>query len=116
MDKFTEMMEYLKAVAESSDSGNRYLSEFSDDEKLDIIMRSKQLLAYASVSDDVNMSGKCYECKYRADICGDAHSQCKNILATVVGDEYGIKNGWFLYPFNFDPVWLRYCDGFEAKE
>jgi len=25
----------------------------------------------------------------------------------------GIKNGWFHYPFNFDPVWLEHCEGFE---
>jgi len=28
----------------------------------------------------------------------------------------GIKMGWFNWPFNFDPVWLENCDGFEPKE
>lgn len=27
----------------------------------------------------------------------------------------GIRNGWFNYPYNFDPVWLENCDGFDAK-
>lgn len=28
---------------------------------------------------------------------------------------HGIKNGWFVWPVNFDPVWLEHCDGFTAK-
>lgn len=28
---------------------------------------------------------------------------------------HGIKNGWFIWPVNFDPVWLEHCLGFEAK-
>ncbi len=28
---------------------------------------------------------------------------------------HGIKNGWFVWPVNFDPVWLEHCDGFAAK-
>ena len=27
----------------------------------------------------------------------------------------GIRNGWFNWPWNFDPVWLTACNGFEAK-
>lgn len=23
--------------------------------------------------------------------------------------EHGIRNGWALFPLNFDPVWLKYC-------
>lgn len=34
----------------------------------------------------------------------------------IVGDEHGIKKGWFNFPWNFDPRWLRNCDGFEPKE
>ena len=28
---------------------------------------------------------------------------------------HGIQNGWFVWPVNFDPVWLEHCDGFTAK-
>jgi len=28
----------------------------------------------------------------------------------------GIIGGWFNYPWNFDPVWLEECDGFENVE
>lgn len=30
----------------------------------------------------------------------------------IKGDEYGIKSGWFNFPFNFDPTWLKNCDGY----
>ena len=32
------------------------------------------------------------------------------------GEEYGIKNGWFNYPKNFDPVWSnRDCANYTPK-
>lgn len=80
----------------------------------------------------------CYKCKHRRDLIGDAHSwcthpktvQCDNqftaLIATMTnqniraarelnieGHRHGIKNGWFIWPANFDPVWLLNCDGFE---
>lgn len=55
----------------------------------------------------------CYKCKHRNDIPGDAHSECGNRLAKVRGNDHGVKHGWFFWPFNFDPVWLEECDGFE---
>ena len=58
----------------------------------------------------------CYECKYRGEVAGSAHSQCKNLNAKVKGSPHGIKSGWFLWPFNFDPVWLENCDGFKKKQ
>lgn len=33
----------------------------------------------------------------------------------IKGDEMGIRRGWFNWPYNFDPTWLRACTGFEAK-
>lgn len=26
--------------------------------------------------------------------------------------EHGVRNGWFVWPVNFDPTWLQNCDGF----
>ena len=34
----------------------------------------------------------------------------------IVGDPHGISHGWFAWPWNFDPVWLVECQGYEAKE
>lgn len=58
----------------------------------------------------------CHECKHQGTIPGDAHSKCNNPDAEVKGDSYGISNGWFSHPANFDPVWLEKCDGFDSKE
>lgn len=28
----------------------------------------------------------------------------------------GVRRGWFLWPLNFDPVWLENCEGYQAVE
>lgn len=77
----------------------------------------------------------CYKCKYRGSVPGDAHSCCRypgndtdmfaffekcNFLnmakLNIQAESHGIKMGWFFWPVNFDPVWLRNCDGFTPKE
>lgn len=85
----------------------------------------------------------CYKCIHRGGVPGSAHSSCNhptNKLAldnpmaqvtaifasvgrmapivvknelNVEGDPHGIAHGWFNWPFNFDPVWLKKCDGFS---
>lgn len=60
----------------------------------------------------------CYKCKHRRNLIGDCHSRCvhpRGDKVSVKGNLHGIKNGWFFWPVNFDPVWLDYCDGFEQK-
>ncbi len=97
---------------------------------------------------------KCYDCVYRREVPGSAHSSCAHpatdetrrspfmLLAGAVGKRggpsltamasefgegpqraantlgiranyHGIKNGWFVWPVNFDPIWLENCDGFK---
>jgi len=34
----------------------------------------------------------------------------------VKANQRGIERGWFNHPWNFDPVWLEECSGFENKE
>jgi len=84
----------------------------------------------------------CYNCKWRGECPGSAHSSCNHPKAKqsgseliglmsvlsggkmppiktglkVKGNEHGIRNGWFNHPYNFDPVWLEECDGFEPKD
>ena len=82
---------------------------------------------------------ECYSCIYRKDIAGDTHSTCEHPDArgtdglmtamfmqagmnvkvanklNIEGDPHGISHGWFFWPMNFDPVWLRNCDGFVEK-
>jgi hypothetical protein len=81
----------------------------------------------------------CYACRYRRPIAGDMHSSCahptltgdmsaqgaaaSSVLTTggaavggnalpVSGDPGAIARGFFVWPVNFDPVWLRACSGF----
>ena len=59
----------------------------------------------------------CYKCIHRRNVPGDAHSRCAAPDGTKAeGGQAGIRRGWFLWPFNFDPVWLVSCDGFQARE
>ena len=87
------------------------------------------------------MDKKCYDCKYRENVPGDAHICCVHpkikedpmgtfFAITGIGggrssaaDElniranpHGVQSGWFMWPMNFDPVWLENCDGFTEKE
>lgn len=88
------------------------------------------------------MRGKCYECKHRGNEPGDCHSSCHHPIVLEAGlgdplvafcfllqgggqklaemeieaDPHGINNGWFMWPWNFDPVWLKNCGGFEKNE
>ena len=41
----------------------------------------------------------CYTCVFKGVVPGNAHISCSNWKATVTGDPYGIKNGWFIWPF-----------------
>lgn len=58
----------------------------------------------------------CYKCKHRKDLVGDYHSSCQAKSAVVKGHPHGIKNGWFFWPYNFDPIWLVECNSFESKD
>jgi len=81
----------------------------------------------------------CYKCKHRGRLEGNAHSKCVhpatnkihadplcefialfggcppvNIQGfTIKFNPVGIRRGWAMWPFNFDPVWLEECSGFE---
>ena len=82
-----------------------------------------------------------YDCKYRRDIPGDAHSSCNHPLLNgkdnnpfgamvemlsgkfnkaahelnIKGNPHGIRSGWFFWPANFDPTWLESCNGFTDR-
>ena len=73
----------------------------------------------------------CYKCEHRGDLVGDCHSKCKHpstdevgvkritdaaIALGIQGDPHGIIKGWFNWPYNFDPIWLKRCNGFKRKE
>jgi len=62
------------------------------------------------------MKPDCYKCIHRRSIPGDAHTKCNNFDAKTKGHLHGVKNGWFMWPLNFDPTWLISCDGFSDKK
>lgn len=55
----------------------------------------------------------CYQCRHRQSVVGSAHSGCRSPRAHVEADPHGMKMGWFLFPYNFDPIWLLSCTGYE---
>ncbi len=78
----------------------------------------------------------CYTCAHRRSLAGDAHSSCvalgpaafsasvlflsgKSELLTsqihIRGNTHGVRSGWFIWPINFDPVWLEICNMYEVK-
>lgn len=80
----------------------------------------------------------CHKCIYRGNVAGDTHSCCKHpavgsdpIMAMIAmvkdrspeieklniqADPHGVKMGWFMWPANFDPIWLNNCDGYTGKK
>jgi len=87
----------------------------------------------------------CYKCKHKGSVPGSCHSSCNHpslgetsdgeklmsILAAgmkspmptknckdlnIKGSDYGKSQGWFNFPYNFDPTWLENCDGFELSD
>lgn len=87
----------------------------------------------------------CYECQHQDSNPGTAHIRCRHpkikefsddiILGLanavsgsfgafkeavqelgITADGHGIRKGWFTWPWDFDPVWLRSCNGYEARE
>lgn len=59
----------------------------------------------------------CYKCTNRRTIPGNCHSECAKPDPEMKGNPHGIKNGWFFYPYNFDPIWMaKECNNFTAKQ
>lgn len=54
----------------------------------------------------------CWSCAYRGKVAGSAHSRCtfawqKSDLVPPPGDPHGISHGWYMFPLNYDPTWMR---------
>jgi len=64
---------------------------------------------------------KCWSCAYKKSIPGDAHIRCRfdwvgQEFPMPRGDEHGIKNGWYWFPLNYDPVWMLFPCSQWAKD
>ena len=51
------------------------------------------------------MKNNCFQCESKENIPGDCHISCKNPDPNMRGNPHGVASGWFIYPWNFDPVW-----------
>ena len=61
--------------------------------------------------------GECVACVHMRTIPGDAHIQCGKPDKSMEGAERGVSQGWFNYPWNFDPVWkLKLCKNFKKAK
>ena len=63
----------------------------------------------------------CEKCVYQRDIPGNAHIACafnwqQSGLKQPKFNGNRLQQQWFLFPFNFDPIWSDNCKGFSAGE
>ena len=79
----------------------------------------------------------CKTCKHVLSLPGNVHVSCdhpaiENVSLlnfifsqykagrinplNIKANEIGVFRGWFNWPFDFDPVWLENCNGFEGTE
>ena len=66
--------------------------------------------------DDRNAMNECYRCQHKENVPGNCHIKCVKPDANMTGDEHGIRNGWFMYPLLFDPVWkTKECANYLEK-
>lgn len=67
--------------------------------------------------DGPRVQTKCYECKHKENLSYTHHVACAKPCANVTGSPHGIRKGWFMYPLEFDPVWMTtQCSTFESAE
>lgn len=85
-----------------------------------------------SMEQEERKQNNCYSCKFRAEVPGSAHSECtvpsketglkiafeiaKGRIPTITNKDtgevllelhkHGVRNGWCMWPLNFDPVWV----------
>lgn len=100
-----------------------------------LITETKDTIHQSSYqSGNGNTKPNCYTCKHRRELVGDCHSSCVHPGSSPIalllfaagqtemetkrihvrGNAHGVRSGWFMWPMNFDPVWLEICTGWES--
>ena len=71
---------------------------------------------------EITPRNQCYSCKFKGSVPGSAHSSCgfdwlkQSDHFPPKADYHGIRNGWYAFPFNYDPVWQEeLCKAFKQK-
>jgi hypothetical protein len=63
------------------------------------------------------MKTDCYHCQHRRRIPGEEHIKCAKPDPDMTGNDYGIRSGWFFYPYNFDPIWrTKECVNYTEED
>ena len=62
--------------------------------------------------EKTEIQNQCRACGYKAGIPGDDHISClfdwgKSWWVMPNGEAHGIAHGWYVFPFNYDPIWMR---------
>ena len=59
---------------------------------------------------------ECWICAHKRPVAGNCHIRCVKPDSEMRGDPHGIRNGWFIYPSLFDPVWKEVdCRNFKER-
>lgn len=62
------------------------------------------------------MITECYTCIHARSLPGNTHIACVKLDPLMTGDAHGVMNGWFFYPYLFDPTWkTRLCTTRESR-
>lgn len=93
-----------------------------------------------SGSQPKTLKPNCYKCKHRRPLAWSAHSECAHpgiqpaerilqpflipngirrgaaVRLGITWHQHGADSGWFMWPMDFDPVWLQTCSGFTPEE
>lgn len=60
---------------------------------------------------------ECSECAHRRPVPGSALISCSMPDPLMEGLSFGVDQGWFDYPNEFDPAWkMRLCGNYEAEQ
>lgn len=62
-----------------------------------------------------SVNAKCRSCKHARSVMGSSHHlECMQPDLKVTGSPRGIRKGWFIYPVDFDPIWMTTeCSNYE---
>lgn len=68
---------------------------------------------------NVDTKKHCHECAFKKYVPGSSHHiECmRDFTGIKIPElsEHGIRNGWCMWPLNFDPIWVGPCEGFDTK-
>lgn len=58
---------------------------------------------------------ECYHCDFKRSVPGTHHIGCAKPDPKMVGNAHGVREGWFIYPILFDPIWKeRWCAHYKG--